>query len=69
MNAFGCVVKKYLIDHNLQQIDIVQNSDMTKQTISKLLNRDNISLEKMLLIADALDCKLSIQLIPKNEKE
>lgn len=65
MNAFGYVVKKYLLDNNLKQNDIVENSTMTKANVSQLINRDNISLDKMLLIADALDCDLEIKLVPK----
>lgn len=66
MNAFGYVVKKYLLDNNLKQNDIVENSTMTKANVSQLINRDNISLDKMLLIADALDCDLEIKLVPKS---
>ena len=65
MNLFGYTVKKYLLEHNLKQTDIVQNSDMSKATVSKLLTRDNLSLDKMLEIADALNCDLEIKLVPK----
>lgn len=65
MNIFGYVVKQYLINNNLKQNDIANNSDMTKATVSKLLNRDNISLDKMLEIANALNCNLEINLVPK----
>lgn len=65
MNIFGYVVKQYLLNNNLKQNDIVNNSDMTKATVSKLLNRDNISLDKMLEIANALNCNLEINLVPK----
>lgn len=65
MNIFGYVVKQYLLNNNLKQNDIANNSDMTKATVSKLLNRDNISLDKMLEIANALNCNLEINLVPK----
>lgn len=65
MNIFGYVVKQYLLNNNLKQNDIVNNSDMTKATVSKLLNRDNISLDKMLEIANALNCNIEINLVPK----
>lgn len=65
MNIFGYVVKQYLLNNNLKQNDIVNNSDMTKATVSKLLNRDNISLDKMLEIANALNCDIEINLVPK----
>ena len=65
MNIFGYVVKQYLLNNNLKQNDIANNSDMTKATVSKLLNRDNISLDKMLEIANALNCNIEINLVPK----
>lgn len=67
MNAFGYVVKKYLIENDLKQQIITDNSGVSKGAISQLLNRDNISLDKMQMIADALDCDLQIKLIPKKE--
>lgn len=66
MNIFGYTVKRYLLDNGLKQNHIVENSDMTKANVSQLLNRDNISLDKMLLIAEALDCDLEIKLVPKS---
>lgn len=68
MNIFGYTVKKYLLDNDLHQNDIVQNSDMTKQNVSKILKRDNISLDTMIKIADALNCDLEIKLVSKSKK-
>lgn len=68
MNIFGNTVKHFLLDNNLQQNDIAKNAKITKANVSQLLNRDNISLEKMQMIADALDCDLEITLKPRNKK-
>lgn len=68
MNKFGYAVKKYLLDNNLKQQTIVDNSEMSKGAISQLLNRDNISLDKMQAIADALNCDLEITLKPRIDK-
>ena len=69
MNIFGNIVNHILVDNNLQQNDIAKNANITKANVSQLLNRDNISLDKMLLIAEALDCDLKIELIPKNNTQ
>ena len=64
---FGKVVKKHLIENDLQQNMIATKTGLTKQAISNLLNRDNISLDKMLMIANALDCDLEIKLKPREK--
>ncbi len=69
MNNFGYVVKQYLLDNNLKQQLISDNSGISKGAISQLLNRDNISLDKMLLIADALDCDVEITLKPRVDNQ
>lgn len=68
MNVFGNVVKHFLVDNNLQQGDIAQKANITNANVSQLLNRSNISLDKMILISEALDCELKIELVPKNQK-
>lgn len=65
MNQFSLQVKEYLLRNNLKQKDIVEKLGLSKNAISQSLNRDNISLDKMLLIADALNCDLEIKLVPR----
>ncbi len=67
MNQFSLQVKEYLLRNNLKQKDIVEKLGLSKNAISQSLNRDNISLDKMLLIAEALDCDLEIKLVPKSD--
>lgn len=62
MNQFGNIVKHYLLDNNLKQQDIINNLSISKGALSQLLNNDNVSLKKMLMIANALDCDLEITL-------
>lgn len=69
MNKFGYAVKKYLLDNNLKQQIIADNSGISKGAISQLLNRDNISLDKMQTISEALNCDLEITLKPRNNKK
>ena len=68
MNSFGYVGKKYLLDNNLIQQLLSDNSGISKGAISQLLNRENISLDKMMIIAEALNCDLKIELVPKNNE-
>lgn len=68
MNVFGYVVKQFLLKNNLKQQVITDNTGVSKGAISQLLNRDNISLDKMIMIAEALNCDLEINLKPRSEK-
>lgn len=68
MNYFGTLIKNYLTENKIPQKTIANNLQVGENTISNLLNRDNISLDKMLMIAKALNCDLEIKLIPiKND--
>ena len=69
MNQFSLAVKHFLIENNLKQKYIVDKLGLSKNAVSSSLNRDNISLEKMQAIADALDCDLEITLKPRNPKQ
>ena len=69
MNQFSLQVKEYLLRNNLKQKDIVEKLGLSKNAISQSLNRDNISLDKMILIAEALDCDLEIKLVPKSDSQ
>lgn len=69
MNQFSLQVKEYLLRNNLKQKDIVEKLGLSKNAISQSLNRDNISLDKMILIADALGCDLEIKLVPRNARK
>lgn len=64
MNKFGYTVKRYLLDNDLKQQQIAERSGISKGAVSQLLNRPNLSLDKMEMIAEALDCQLEIQLKP-----
>lgn len=68
MNVFGYIVKQFLLKNDLKQQVITDNTGVSKGAISQLLNRDNISLDKMIMIADALNCDLEINLKPRSEK-
>lgn len=68
MNIFGDLVKKTLIDKHMTQIELGTRLETDKSSINSLLNRNNISLNKMIEISNALDCDLVISLVPKNNQ-
>lgn len=68
MNQFGYIVKEYLLKQNLKQQLITDKLGTSKGAVSQLLNRDNISLDKMQAIAKALNCDLKITLEPRTGK-
>jgi len=67
VNIFGNIVKKRLIDIHENQQFIAERLNVSRSAVGCLLNRDNISLDKMQAIADALDCELVIELKPKTK--
>ena len=67
MNEFGDLVKKRLTNMQLSQQYLADTLNISKSAISHILNRDNISLDKMESIADALNCDLVIELKPRGE--
>ena len=69
MNIFGDIVKKKLIDIHENQQYIAEKIGVSRSAIGCLLNRDNISLDKMQQIATALNCTLKIELVPNNNNK
>lgn len=67
MNDFGKIVKLYLIQNNLTQVKLADKMEISRGTLAAALNRDNVSIKQMQAIAEALNCDLKIELIPKKE--
>lgn len=67
MNAFGQIAKEYIKENKIHQIKIAEKMGIKESGFSLLLSRDNISLDKMQAIANALDCELVIELKPKTK--
>lgn len=65
MNDFGKIVKLYLIQNNLTQVKLADKMEISRGTLAAALNRDNVSIKQMQAIAEALNCDLKIELIPK----
>lgn len=68
MNDFGKIVKLYLIQNNLTQVKLADKMEISRGTLAAALNRDNVSIKQMQAIAEALNCDLKIELIPKKEE-
>ena len=67
MNDFGRAVKHYLTEYDVKQKSISQNLGVTEGAISLLINAENISLDKMQMIAKGLNCDLEIILKPQTK--
>lgn len=69
MNIFGNMVKKWCIDHQITQQQIANTMMVNQSAVANLLNRDNISLDKMQAIAKALNCRLVIDLVSVDDTD
>ena len=69
ITVFSQIVKTKLKEKGLKQQYLADTLLMDKSAISHLLNRDNISLDKMQAIATALDCRLIIDLVPIDDNK
>lgn len=67
MNKFSLLYKSYLYEKNIKQLDIAEKLGVTQASISKTLKGDNITLEQMAKLADAVDCDLEIKLVPRTK--
>ena len=68
MNKFSLLYKTYLYEKNIKQIDVANKLGITQASISKTLKGDNVTLEQMVKLADAVDCDLEIKLVPREVK-
>lgn len=61
-------IKHKMLDFNIKQNDIANKTHLTKGTISNLLNckNKNITLDTLLMLCDAIDCNLCIDIVPKD---
>lgn len=60
-------IKHIMIDNDIRQSDIVARTGQSKGTISNLLNckSKNITLDTLLMLCNAIDCQLDINIISK----
>ena len=67
MNKFSLLYKTYLYEKNIKQLDVAQKIGITGASISKTLKSENITLDQMIKLADAVDCDLEIKLVPRDK--
>lgn len=65
MNKFSLLLKTYMYEKNIRQIDIAAKLGTTQNAVSKTLKGDNVTLDQMVKYADAVDCDLEIKLVPR----
>ena len=66
MNKFSLLLKTYMYEKNIRQIDIAAKLGTTQNAVSKTLKGENVTLDQMIKYADAVDCDLEIKLVPRN---
>ena len=67
MNKFSLLLKTYMYEKNIRQIDIAAKLGTTQNAVSKTLKGDNVTLDQMVKYADAVDCDLEIKLVPRDK--
>ena len=60
---------KMLIDRDMKKKDLIELCDISKYTITRMNNGENISVETVAKICNALGCSFDdiMEMIPKNE--
>ena len=67
MNTFGKIFKIYILQNDIKQKDVAKLIGISENGLSNALKRDNVGLQQMERIAEALDCDLKIELIPREK--
>lgn len=65
---FQKLVKKRMVDLDLNQEKLAAMIGRSRQTLSASLKNDNLKEKEMQKIADAMNCDLIIDLRPRDEK-
>lgn len=63
-------VKHIMIDKGIKQTDLKKNMNVSKQTISNLLNAKqlNLTLDTLVQLCSGLECDLYIDIVPKDNE-
>jgi DNA-binding XRE family transcriptional regulator len=68
VKMFQKLVKKRMVDLDLNQEKLAAMIGRSRQTLSASLKNDNLKEKEMQKIADAMNCDLIIDLRPRDEK-
>lgn len=66
VKMFQKLVKKRMVDLDLNQEKLAAMIGRSRQTLSTALKNDNLKEKDMRKIADAMNCDLVIKLIPRD---
>lgn len=67
VKMFQKLVKKRMVDLDLNQEKLAAMIGRSRQTLSAALKNDNLRENDMRKIADAMNCDLAIELKPRDE--
>lgn len=59
-------INKLMIDKDIKKGELAKSCGWTASNLYNKMKRDNFSEGELRLIAEALDCELKIEFIPKN---
>lgn len=59
-------INKMIIDKDIKKKDLAERCNWTSSNFYNKMSRDNFSEKELQTIANALDCYLKIEFIPKN---
>lgn len=67
MTEFEISLKRYLLEHEMKQIDIVNALGVSRSNVSQNIRSDHVTLDTMRKIVNAIGCDLEIVIKPKSE--
>lgn len=66
INDLQKLLKHVMIDSDLTNNELAERCGKSKQAMSNLLRQDNISINQLKSICDAMGCELHIDIIPES---
>jgi len=67
MTEFEISLKRYLLEHEMKQVEIANALGVTRSNVSQNIRSDHITLDTMRKIANAIGCDIEIVIKPKSE--
>lgn len=68
INDLQKLLKHVMIDSDLTNNELAERCGKSKQAMSNLLRQDNISINQLKSICDAMGCELHIDIIPESSE-
>ena len=67
MTEFEISLKRYLLYHEMKQVEIANALGVTRSSVSQNVRSDHITLDTMRKIVNAIGCDIEIVIKPKSE--